>query len=78
MYQDLPELVNDTKALKSSLPYLGEVMLGHVRYGTFEYLRVVHFYYSLVYKNYNCIVMLQFYVVLSKKIAGEMYLLILP
>ena len=32
---DLPELVNDTKALKSSLPYLGEVMLGHVRYGTF-------------------------------------------
>lgn len=30
-----PELVNDIDALKKEIPYLGEVYLGHVRYGTF-------------------------------------------
>ncbi|SFS74800.1 amidophosphoribosyltransferase [Zhouia amylolytica] len=30
-----PEYQNDISALKSQTPYLGEVMLGHVRYGTF-------------------------------------------
>ena len=30
-----PELVNDMDALKKEIPYLGEVYLGHVRYGTF-------------------------------------------
>ena len=29
------ELNNDTELLKRSVPYLGELMLGHVRYGTF-------------------------------------------
>lgn len=30
-----PEIVNDIDALKKEIPYLGEVYLGHVRYGTF-------------------------------------------
>ena len=30
-----PELLNDSEAQKKELPYLGEVYLGHVRYGTF-------------------------------------------
>lgn len=30
-----PELVNDVAAQKADLPYVGEVYLGHVRYGTF-------------------------------------------
>ncbi|UUV22616.1 amidophosphoribosyltransferase [Paenimyroides aestuarii] len=31
----MPELANDVDALKKHIPYLGEVFLGHVRYGTF-------------------------------------------
>lgn len=30
-----PELIDDVAAQKAELPYLGEVYLGHVRYGTF-------------------------------------------
>lgn len=30
-----PEIIHDVDALKSNLPYIGEVFLGHVRYGTF-------------------------------------------
>ena len=30
-----PELQEDPEALKRSVPYVGELMLGHVRYGTF-------------------------------------------
>ena len=30
-----PEQVNDLEFLKENVPYLGELMLGHVRYGTF-------------------------------------------
>ncbi len=30
-----PEIENDTDLMKQQLPYLGELMLGHVRYGTF-------------------------------------------
>ncbi|PJB12235.1 MAG: amidophosphoribosyltransferase [Flavobacteriales bacterium CG_4_9_14_3_um_filter_40_17] len=30
-----PEIIHDVAALKSNLPYIGEVFLGHVRYGTF-------------------------------------------
>ena len=30
-----PEIENDTDLLKQYVPYLGELMLGHVRYGTF-------------------------------------------
>jgi amidophosphoribosyltransferase len=30
-----PELNNDVKRLKEEVPYIGEVLLGHVRYGTF-------------------------------------------
>lgn len=30
-----PERASDTQWLKSNLPYLGEVLLGHVRYGTY-------------------------------------------
>ncbi len=30
-----PELGNDIKTLKREVPYIGEVFLGHVRYGTF-------------------------------------------
>ena len=30
-----PELLNDVAAQKAELPYVGEVYLGHVRYGTF-------------------------------------------
>lgn len=32
---DQPELVYDPEQLKQAVPYLGELMLGHVRYGTF-------------------------------------------
>jgi len=30
-----PHIANDVKAQKKNVPYLGELMLGHVRYGTF-------------------------------------------
>ena len=30
-----PEISSDTVALKNKVPYIGELMLGHVRYGTF-------------------------------------------
>ena len=30
-----PEMANDVEVQKKAVPYLGEVMLGHVRYGTF-------------------------------------------
>ena len=30
-----PDIANDVKAQKKKVPYLGELMLGHVRYGTF-------------------------------------------
>ncbi len=33
--QEKPELANDIDALKKEVPYIGEVILGHVRYGTF-------------------------------------------
>lgn len=33
--KEYPELANDMEALKVQMPYLGEVFLGHVRYGTF-------------------------------------------
>ncbi len=33
--QDNPELTNDIDKLKREVPYIGEVLLGHVRYGTF-------------------------------------------
>tara|TARA_B100000900_G_scaffold269380_1_gene230003 strand:+ start:1894 stop:3792 length:1899 start_codon:yes stop_codon:yes gene_type:complete len=33
--EDAPQLRDDTSKLKQMTPYLGEVMLGHVRYGTF-------------------------------------------
>ncbi|WP_448606150.1 amidophosphoribosyltransferase [Paenimyroides ceti] len=33
--EENPELINDIEAQKKLLPYIGEVYLGHVRYGTF-------------------------------------------
>lgn len=33
--ENSPELVNDIEAQKIEIPYVGEVFLGHVRYGTF-------------------------------------------
>lgn len=33
--EENPELINDIEAQKKILPYIGEVYLGHVRYGTF-------------------------------------------
>ena len=33
--EENPELQNDSEALKRAAPYVGELMLGHVRYGTF-------------------------------------------
>nr|WP_297310018.1 amidophosphoribosyltransferase [uncultured Flavobacterium sp.] len=33
--ENRPELVNNVAAQKAELPYIGEVYLGHVRYGTF-------------------------------------------
>lgn len=33
--KESPELINDIDAQKKHLPYIGEVYLGHVRYGTF-------------------------------------------
>ncbi len=30
-----PSLINDPERLKATVPYLGELMLGHLRYGTF-------------------------------------------
>ncbi len=32
---DHPEYVNDVQAQKDNIPYIGELLLGHVRYGTF-------------------------------------------
>jgi amidophosphoribosyltransferase len=32
---DYPEIVDDVAAQKKKIPYVGEVLLGHVRYGTF-------------------------------------------
>ena len=33
--RDSPEMASDTEWLKKNIPYIGEVLLGHVRYGTF-------------------------------------------
>ncbi|NNC49181.1 MAG: amidophosphoribosyltransferase [Flaviramulus sp.] len=33
--EEHPEYVNDVAAQKKNIPYIGEVLLGHVRYGTF-------------------------------------------
>jgi amidophosphoribosyltransferase len=33
--QESPESANDIQWLKSNIPYIGELILGHVRYGTF-------------------------------------------
>src|SRR5690606_8649440 len=33
--EENPEWINDVEAQKKYIPYLGEVFLGHVRYGTF-------------------------------------------
>jgi amidophosphoribosyltransferase len=30
-----PKIINDAESLKKEVPYIGELMLGHVRYGTF-------------------------------------------
>lgn len=34
-FKEHPEYINDVPAQKKHIPYLGEVFLGHVRYGTF-------------------------------------------
>ncbi|MBT8393366.1 MAG: amidophosphoribosyltransferase [Bacteroidia bacterium] len=34
-FKDHPEFINDVKLQKHNIPYLGELLLGHVRYGTF-------------------------------------------
>lgn len=34
-FEEHPEYQNDVEAQKKNIPYLGEVLLGHVRYGTF-------------------------------------------
>ncbi|NNC62815.1 MAG: amidophosphoribosyltransferase, partial [Eudoraea sp.] len=34
-FEENPELINDAEAQKNYIPYIGEVLLGHVRYGTF-------------------------------------------
>lgn len=34
-FQEHPEYVNDVALQKKHIPYIGEVLLGHVRYGTF-------------------------------------------
>jgi amidophosphoribosyltransferase len=33
--RESPEMASDTQWLKKNIPYIGEVLLGHVRYGTF-------------------------------------------
>ena len=33
--KESPESASDTAWLKRNIPYVGEVLLGHVRYGTF-------------------------------------------
>ena len=40
IYQEEPELWYDLDRLKSTAPYLAEVMLGHVRYGTYGSNRI--------------------------------------
>lgn len=35
IFKDSPELKNDVSAQKKMMPYIGEVFLGHIRYGTF-------------------------------------------
>jgi amidophosphoribosyltransferase len=34
-FEESPEYIEDTEAQKKYIPYIGEVLLGHVRYGTF-------------------------------------------
>lgn len=34
-FEEHPDYVNDVAAQKKNIPYIGEVLLGHVRYGTF-------------------------------------------
>ncbi|MCY4161277.1 MAG: class II glutamine amidotransferase [Flavobacteriaceae bacterium] len=40
LYREEPELWYDLDKLKSKIPYIGEVMLGHVRYGTYGSNRI--------------------------------------
>ncbi len=35
VFDQHPEYIEDTEAQKKNIPYIGEVLLGHVRYGTF-------------------------------------------
>ena len=34
-FKENPEYINDVAKQKKHIPYIGEVLLGHVRYGTF-------------------------------------------
>ncbi|MBE9490527.1 MAG: amidophosphoribosyltransferase [Bacteroidetes bacterium] len=47
-----PELKNDVEAQKKNIPYLGELMLGHVRYGTFGGNGVEHVHPFLRQNNW--------------------------
>ena len=47
-----PDLKNDVQAQKKKIPYLGELMLGHVRYGTFGGNSVEHVHPFLRQNNW--------------------------
>jgi len=47
-----PELKNNVEAQKKKIPYLGELMLGHVRYGTFGGNSVEHVHPFLRQNNW--------------------------
>jgi amidophosphoribosyltransferase len=35
IYHDFPDKINDTEYLKTNVPFVGELLMGHLRYGTF-------------------------------------------
>ena len=47
-----PEIKDDVEAQKKNIPYLGELMLGHVRYGTFGGNSVEHVHPFLRQNNW--------------------------
>ena len=47
-----PEIKDDVEAQKKSIPYLGELMLGHVRYGTFGGNSIEHVHPFLRQNNW--------------------------
>ena len=51
--EENPNILNETENLKKEIPYIGELMLGHVRYGTFGKNSIENVHPFLRQNNYS-------------------------